>query len=653
MDRTEAWTEDELAQALRRLVESESMFDTRLLVRGGVVEARRDDALVLVVGASEPAMRLEQLLAPFASEMSETPDRPVGLATSCEPLLREARRFRGTLVSAALASRPSDEMLSTAIEGLFGHIALRQADRTKAQALLRYRYEIRELVEIAKALSQERDIDKLLGLILEKSRFICGADAGSIYVIDEIEGTDRRSLRFKLSQNDSCEFESTEFTMPVSTRSIAGYAVVTGEPLSIPNVYDLPAGAPYGFEGSFDRRVGYRTRSMIAVPMISAENQVIGVIQLINKKVEAAKKLDLDRDLEGQVVPFDERSTELLHTLASQAGIALENALLYDEIRTIFEGFVHASVQAIEQRDPTTSGHSQRVSLLSCRLAETVDRAGDGLYRAIRFSARDLKELEYASLLHDFGKIGVREKVLVKAKKLYPENLLSIHDRVAYALKAAEASSLKTRLELIEKGAGAAELARAQEPFDATMQRLHEAWRLIQEANEPTISLEGDFSRIEELARITFVDIMGETRALLDSDEVRCLQVRRGTLHTAELDEIRSHVMHTRRFLDRIPWGQSYQRIPEIAGAHHERLDGSGYPRGIQSEEIPLPSKIMSIADVYDALTAADRPYKKAVPSPRALDILGYEVKDGHLDGELVRLFREAEVYRIVEAQGH
>src|SRR6478736_1305501 len=245
-----------------------------------------------------------------------------------------------------------------------------------------------------------------------------------MYVVD---GDDpvlaRRQLHFKLSQNDSVSFDSREFAMPISARSMAGSVALEQKTLRIDDVYDMPAGSPFGFDRSFDQKVGYRTRSMLVTPLITSKGEVIGVLQLINKKREPKQKLLSREDFERGVVPFDERSEQLVTTLAAQAGIALENAILYDEIRGLFEGFVKASVDAIEARDPTTSGHSRRVSELTVGLAMAVEQVSSGPYKDVRWSREDLREIEYASLLHDFGKIGVREHVLIKSKKLFPADL--------------------------------------------------------------------------------------------------------------------------------------------------------------------------------------------------------------------------------------
>jgi HD-GYP domain-containing protein (c-di-GMP phosphodiesterase class II) len=350
------------------------------------------------------------------------------------------------------------------------------------------------------------------------------------------------------------------------------------------------------------------------------------------------------------VTPFDERSEELVQTLAAQAGIALENAILYDEIRKIFEGFVRASVDAIEARDPTTSGHSRRVANLTVGLAKAVERESAGPYRAVTWTREDMRELEYASLLHDFGKIGVREHVLVKAKKLYPHDLELIRQRFDFVIRSIEAEVLERKLQAALRGAGRDDLAAFDRELSDRRKDIEDAWHVVEGANEPTVLAAGDFQRIEELARQSYARLTGELDTLLSAREVQSLSVMRGSLTNEEFNEIRSHVSHTYRFLSQIPWGKTFSRVALIAGSHHERLNGTGYPNRLHAEEIPLQSKLMSISDIFDALTASDRPYKRAVPVEKALHILSLEVKDGHIDGELVRIFNDARVWEPVMA---
>jgi HD-GYP domain-containing protein (c-di-GMP phosphodiesterase class II) len=561
--------------------------------------------------------------------------------------MSEAAIDRGLF--AVLPEEPSADELYLVIRGALELIEARQRSENRGQWLNRYRYELGELVEISQALSTERDIDKLLALILEKSRFITGADAGSIYVV---EGDDpdmvRRSLRFKLSQNDSLRFDSSEFTMPINPRSMAGYVALHRTTINIPDVYQLPPNSPYAFQRSYDQASGYRSMSMLCTPLTSHQGEVIGVIQLINKKREPEIKLLTPDDALDHVIPFDERSQELLTTLASQAGIALDNAILYAENRRMLEGFVQASVEAIEQRDPTTSGHSRRVADMTVALAKAVERCDSGQYQSVVWTPDDLKELEYASLLHDFGKIGVREQVLVKAKKLYPDQLEVIQSRFGLAVRAAEADVLARKVRGLRRGATDEDLEALDLEYAERRAELEAALGMVIQANEPMVMQGGDFERIEALARETFVDATGRVRTLLEEEDIVSLSIPRGSLTPAEYDEIRRHVDHTYEFLSQIPWGRKFRRVAQIAGAHHERLDGTGYPHRLHGSEIPLQAKLMSIADIFDALTAADRPYKKAVPLERALDILKMEVNDHHLDEELLRVFVASTVWDIL-----
>jgi HD-GYP domain-containing protein (c-di-GMP phosphodiesterase class II) len=540
------------------------------------------------------------------------------------------------------------------ISAVDGEELQRQADR--------FRYEVAELLAASRALSSERDIRKLLALILEKTRQVTGADAGSVYVLEEdvvgTLGTRRRPdkrLHFMLSQNDSLKIDFNEFTLGVDEKSIVGKAVLTKKPINIPDLYKLsdPAHNPWGVQHnrSFDDKTGYRARSMLTVPMLSAENEVIGVIQLINKKRDPATLLTSSEACDAHVVPFDQRAEEFALALASQAGLSLENAMLYEEIKDLFEGFVDASVQAIESRDPTTSGHSRRVATLSVELAMRVDAISHGPLAGVRFTPTAVKQLEYAGVLHDFGKVGVREKVLVKAKKLYEEDRQAIRMRFAYIRKVLEGDHAERKLRM------ALELAREDLParfadVDADLARklaeLDGAWAFINKANEPTVLEEGGLERLVEISQLVYMGPDGEPRPYIEREEVAALQIRRGSLTDVERVEIESHVVHTYNFLKKIPWGKRFADVPRIAGAHHEYLNGGGYPRHLPAADIPFESRIMTIADIFDALTASDRPYKKAVPIDRALGIIESEVKAGKCDLDLFRVFVEGEVYKKV-----
>ena len=510
------------------------------------------------------------------------------------------------------------------------------------------------MITIARAISSERDLDKLLGLILEKSRQITGADAGSVYVL-EGEGIDVREkrLHFMLSQNDSMAFNFGRKKLKVDDRSIVGRAVITREPINIPDLYRLDEDNPYGFrhDRTFDVETGYRTRSMLTVPMINQQDEVIGCIQLINKKRNPAARLATPEDFDHEIIPFDQRSVELCLTLASQAGISLENALLYDDIQKLFESFVQASVTAIESRDPTTAGHSQRVATLTVGLAQTLDRVDSGPYKGVHFTEDDLSQIRYAGLLHDFGKVGVRENVLVKAKKLYDGERERVLQRFDYIRKTAQAEVSERKLKLaLERSREEflAAAASADAELETRLKELDEFVAFIVKANEPTVLDSGGFERLVDIAQRRYFDFRGEEQPFLSSDEVRALQVPRGSLTESEREQIESHVVHTYNFLKQIPWGRQFKDIPLIAGAHHEKLDGTGYPRRLRAPEIPVQAKMMTISDIFDALTAQDRPYKKAVPYQRALDIIESDVKAGKCDPDLFRLFVEAQVFKLV-----
>ena len=552
--------------------------------------------------------------------------------------------------------------------------------------LERSRYERDELLAISRALSSERDIRKLLDLILDKSRRITGADAGSVYVLEAadadgngqpdsrafgnparlpralgeagrrhvptpVRGLQNRPARlhFMLSQNDSIPVDFKEFTLPVDDTSLAGQAVLSGRPINVPDVGQARAAAGSSAHNrSFDDKIGYRARSMLTVPMLSTEGEVIGVIQLINKKRRPSQVLSTPADFEEGVVPFDARAEEMALALASQAGVSLENAILYDEIRRLFESFVDASVTAIESRDPTTSGHSRRVATLSVALAEKVDAIDDGPLAPVHFSREDLRQIEYAGVLHDFGKVGVREQILVKAKKLYDWQLEAIRLRLAYVRKSIEAESLRRQLEHIRQGAPAAALAAIEQEQTERLAALDECWHLVLTANEPTVLEQPVLARLAEVAAWRYLDEAGQSKPYLLPDELAALQVPRGSLTPAERQQIESHVNHTVAFLQTIPWGRSLRRVPQIAAAHHELLNGAGYPIGLHGADISVEARMLTIADIFDALTAADRPYKAAVPVPRALVILESEVKAGKCDADLFRVFVGAEVFKRV-----
>jgi len=518
--------------------------------------------------------------------------------------------------------------------------------RARAEAASRGR-EIGELTRIGVALGTERDLDSLLDLILTQARRITSSDAGSLYLIEGEPGQKR--LRFRLAQTYSKpEAPFVQFTMPMDRTSLAGYAAVTGEPLVIDDAYFLPPDVEYTINRSFDERYGYRTKSMLVIPMKDHREQVIGVLQLINRKRNLEAMLATPAEVEQHVVPFSKRTVELVTALAGQAAVAIENGQLYREIERLFEGFVQAAVRAIEQRDPTTFGHSGRVADMTVRLATVVDQAAEGLYRSHKFTREQLREIRYAGLLHDFGKVGVREQVLVKAKKLYPLQLELIRQRHDFVRRSAEQEFWRKRAEFLETHGrkGYEQFLRGLEQERAhALAELDRFMAAVARANEPTVLPARRFDELLDLAGRTYADLAGTARPYLTDEEVRYLTIPKGSLDETERLEIESHVNHTYNFLREIPWTRELQDIPLIAYGHHEKLDGRGYPRHVTGDAIPIQTRMMTISDIYDALTAADRPYKAAVVPARALDIMDEEVQAGQLDSELFRLFVAAKLF--------
>ena len=552
-------------------------------------------------------------------------------------------------LSGFLTYPTSPRRLLVAIRAGFREAAARaETARARGEAAQRAR-EIGELTRIGVALGTERDIKTLLELILTQARRITQSDAGSLYLVEHNEEGKKR-LRFRLAQTYSKpEAPFVEFTIPVDRTSLAGYCAVTGDPLVIDDAYFLPPDVEYTINRSFDERYGYRTKSMLVLPMKDHKDEIIGVLQLINRKRNLEAVLSTLADVEQQVVPYSKRTVELVTALAGQAAVAIENSRLYEDIEKLFEGFVLAAVHAIEQRDPTTYGHSGRVAAMTVGLAETVDRAGDGPYHGVKFSREQIKEIRYAALLHDFGKVGVREQVLIKAKKLYPSDLGLVRHRHAFIRRTAERGFWRKRAEFLQSNGQQGYDAFLKELEAAHAQELQELDRFLEivlQANEPTILPDGSFDELKAWSKRTYLAIDGSTEAFLSPDEMRFLTIRKGSLDDAERHEIESHVSHTYQFLQRIPWTRELQHIPVIAYGHHEKMDGRGYPRRITAEGIPIQTRMMTISDIYDALTAQDRPYKRAVSSERALDILTTEVKEGQLDEALFRLFIDAKVFQ-------
>jgi HD-GYP domain-containing protein (c-di-GMP phosphodiesterase class II) len=534
-----------------------------------------------------------------------------------------------------------------ALRAAFQHAAARLASARVERELARSHAELRELSRIGMALMTERDPDALLVQILDQAMRLTHSDAGSLY-LTEGGGDVPRLLRFKLAQNDSLpDLPFSEFTLPFSTTSVAGYAATKGEPLLLADVYRLPEGAPYTFNRSFDERFGYRTKSMLVVPMIDHREEVVGVLQLINRKKDITAQITSEGAADSYVVPYGEHELQLVGSLAGQAAISIENSRLYAQIQSLFESFVKAAVTAIDQRDPTTAGHSVRVASLTVDVADAINKTQTGPFADVNFSRDQMRELRYAALLHDFGKVGVREEVLIKAKKLPPYLYERVESRFNLIRRTIEADYFRTRAELVTQK-GALEPRQLEEQFQKEMAQLDELHSAVRASNEPAILAEKSAEILGELTKRTFRGPNDEQEPYLTDEEVHFLRIPKGSLDEHERKEIESHVQQTYNFLVQIPWTEDLRDLATIAYGHHEKLNGRGYPRGIAAVDIPVQTRVMTIADIFDALTASDRPYKRALPIERALDIIRMEAKDGMLDSSLVDLMVESGVYRKV-----
>ncbi len=525
---------------------------------------------------------------------------------------------------------------------------------------------VEKLLAIGTALSSTHNLEELLSLILTKSREITYSDAGSVYLI-HADG-DLPRLLFKVAQNFSKPATSfREFAMPLTQNSLAGFVALTGNTLNLADAYHLPADVPYQLDQSFDQSIQYRTRSVLVLPMQNQQGETIGVLQLINRKVAPDVVITPENAL-AMTQTFSEWEERIVRSLASQAAISIERNHLQDSIENLFEGFVRASVQIIEARDPCTSGHSERVADLTVRLSEEVSDLSHGPLASVHFSDRHIQEIRYAALLHDFGKVGVPEAILSKAKKLFPLQLEVVRNRFALArrsleLECAQAKyrhliehpqSLLAHTQPTHTQAESTECLHCQaiatydETLNTQLAQLETYWNLLQDANEPRILAEEPLRQLKEIAAFRYRDFDGTEHPLLTPEEMEQLIVRRGNLTLAERDAIQSHVTHTYQFLKRIPWTKELQNVPGIAYGHHEKLDGTGYPQGLKAAEIPVQSQIMAIADIYDALTAGDRPYKRGLPAIAAIKILRQEANQNKLNLDLVDLFEQREIFTIL-----
>lgn len=474
-----------------------------------------------------------------------------------------------------------------------------------------YRDWAHRFADIGAALTEARSLNELLETILTELRGLTSSDAGSIYRV--IETGDGKQLRFESAQNDSIDLPDQRFTLPMDRSSIAGYCAVENEALNLSDVYDLPEDAPYSFSDDFDREHGYRTQSMLVVPLNNRHGETKGVLQLINRKADPSRPLG-----ETEVRTYSDELQELITALSSQAAVAMERSELEESVETMLESMVQTLVTALDRRDEITTGHSRRLTRYAMEMVEAINESTMEPFKGVTIEDWEMNLLYYSGLLHDIGKIAVPESVLNKRNRLTDDRMEAIRNRLAY-------------IDVID------EEADALSKFDR-LSSINESGFLPDEKRE----------WLESIRERTYEDPREGTRHWLTEEEFHHLSVKKGNLTPSEREQIQYHAEATHEILENIEWTQELERVPEIASMHHENLDGTGYPRGVEGEEIPLLARVLCVVDIFEALTARDRPYKPAMDPEKAYEILEEEAEAGHLDQNLVDLFYEQEIYELV-----
>jgi HD-GYP domain-containing protein (c-di-GMP phosphodiesterase class II) len=504
---------------------------------------------------------------------------------------------------------------------------------------------LEELNHIGIALSQEKDITRLLERILIAAKDITHADGGTLYRM-----TEEKTLKFEIMHNDSLGIamggtSGVEIPFypinlfdkdgkPIHSMVVA-YAVHHDRSVNIADAYS-DEGFDFTGTKNFDKKTGYRSRSFLTMPMKNHEGQVIGVLQLINAKDPRS----------GEVVAFSDTDQHLAESLASQAAIALTNRLLINHLENLFESFISLINAAIDDKSPYTGGHCQRVPALTMMLAEAVDTCKVGPLRDFTMSERDRYELKIAGLLHDCGKVTTPVHVVDKATKLQTifDRVALIDTRFEVIKRDAEIALLKGRLDKLAPGRRDV-MADAQ--LVASVREIESDRDFLRHANIGSEAMkEEDIARVKAIAaRYRWRNGDGERSDFLNEEEVRNLTIRSGTLTAEERQIINHHIEVTIQMLESLPWPRHLKNVPEYAGGHHERMDGKGYPRGLKREQMSVQARCMGIADIFEALTAKDRPYKKGKTLTESLTILGKFKLNGHIDPDLFDIFMWEKVY--------
>ena len=506
--------------------------------------------------------------------------------------------------------------------------------------------EITGLAEIGKAMSTERDPDKVLDLILRQGRKYTTADAGTLYMLTP----DRQELAFHVMHNETLNgFAGGAPGNPIDLpnvplygengepnhANVSAHVALTAETVNIADVYQARG---FNFDGpkKYDSMTGYRSQSMLVIPMKNHEDEILGVLQLINAK---------DRQTD-EVIPFGHEVVDLGAALSGQAAVLLTQQQLIDDLRNLFESFIKAIAMAIGERSHYTGGHIERVADLTMLIADKVNDLNEGPFADIQFSPDQMDELRIAAWLHDTGKITTPEFVVDKANKLE-----TIIDRIELIKTRWQAIKLdralmaeKAKVKLMRRPFDQCQIQAIDETCKTDLAQLDEDLEFLETTNHGTEFLADDkLERLNSLAGERY-RVNGATYAYLQEDEVLNLSIRKGTLTEQERATTNSHASMTKKILDSLPWPRKMQDVPAIAAAHHEKLDGTGYPLGLKEDQISLQSRIMAVADIFEALSASDRPYRQPMPLSQAIKILGSMVNDNHLDEDIVDLLTDSEL---------
>ncbi|MDZ7641354.1 MAG: HD domain-containing phosphohydrolase [Desulfurivibrio sp.] len=512
-----------------------------------------------------------------------------------------------------------------------------------------------KLASIGIALSAEQNLPLLLEKIVDEARHFAAADAGTLYLTDD----SGHNLEFAIVQNDTMDIRMGGGAEPISwppvplyldnvpnLSNVSSAVAIRGEIVNIPDVYQA---AGYDFSGTqkFDAGTGYRSRSMLVIPMVNKDREVIGVLQLINAT---------DPD-SGESVAFPASDVDLIASLASQAAVAITNVRLYQDLANLFDAFIKTIATAIDEKSPYTGGHIRRVQELTMELAAAMNAQQSGPFAEFQLDDDQMRELSLAGWLHDIGKIITPEYVVDKANKLE-----TIFDRIKLIEARYEILKRDQRIRELEAAlqqANESGISTAATTGPVTDDRrdkptaeavdsaqLEEEKQFIKRCNQPGEFMDDDkIERLQQLAGRCW-DNNGDWEPLLNADEIANLSIRKGSLTAAERQIIENHALVTHKMLKQLPFPKKLGRVPEYAAAHHEKLDGSGYPFQLKGEDLPYPARIIAVADIFEALTARDRPYKKPMPLSQAIKILEFMKKDGHIDGDILDLLIAGGVYK-------